>query len=170
MNVRRSIIMSIKDLARRGRYDDALAVLDANFPDKLLCAETYVLKGSLIILSSDRSPYGLNDAKVMFEKAMVMLPDSDDAVYELGMYYLNVLDNAGIAKEYLRKAENILKQKLFAVRQAIDEALDELVTSGNNSICNKKKQKLMATKNSRSKSLVDANDSVRNKKEAKKRR
>jgi tetratricopeptide (TPR) repeat protein len=125
-----SVVAVVKALSREGRYDEALTVLDASFPERLLSAEICVLKGNLILLSLAESPFELSDAKAMYEKAVELASDCDDAVFELGMYYLSFEDDAGIALGYFHRARDVLEKRLDTVKLAIDEATEELADSG----------------------------------------
>lgn len=120
-----NLITRIEALTECDQYDEALRLLDAELPEELMSPDFLILKGDLIQLGSDKTPYSIVDPKRLYERACALAPDCFDAFYELGMYHENVCDDPTAAEPYLRQAREIIQKKLGEVEEAIEECRSE---------------------------------------------
>lgn len=120
-------MLSISELSRLmadGQHERALdLILDAE-ENGTLPPSILVLKGNLILLSeSDR--FASLDPETAYVEALAIDDEYVDALVELGMYYLNVRDNAEEAKRFLQKAIEVSRRQLVDSAIGLAEAVLE---------------------------------------------
>lgn len=102
-------------------FDKALRELkriESKYP---LTPKILVMKGDTIQLSSENSPYELDDAEKAFKKALEIDSEYQEALTELGWYYLYVFNSAKRALPYFKKAFELSRGKLAESIQGIAE-------------------------------------------------
>jgi hypothetical protein len=115
-----SEIKKIRELCKKGSFDDALVLLDKTIPDIYFTEELLLLKASLIELANTEK-YGLDDVEKLLKLTVSMYPDSYDAFFEIGKYYDVIESNTAEALENFHKAKAIADKKLREVTDAIKE-------------------------------------------------
>jgi tetratricopeptide (TPR) repeat protein len=102
----------IEELKKRWpRTDDAALEVIAR-ADEATCAfprspKLWCMRGNLIELGPENSPYSLDDALTSYKRAIEIDPQFVEAWEEIGYFYRNVLDDEDNAKPYFREAERL---------------------------------------------------------------
>jgi tetratricopeptide (TPR) repeat protein len=87
--------------------NDALAYADEAVRAFPQSAKLWCIRGDLIQLSSEDSPYELADALASYERALAADPKYVEAYEEIGYYYDLVMDDEERAKPYFERAAQL---------------------------------------------------------------
>jgi tetratricopeptide (TPR) repeat protein len=105
-------LQELRSLYKEAKYDDLLAYLSTTASLRPLTVDEFLLRGRSIQLSSETSPYELEDAEKSYLSALELDSENVEARLELGWYYFAVQDDAQRALQYFQAAIVVANRQL----------------------------------------------------------
>jgi tetratricopeptide (TPR) repeat protein len=121
-----SLLDDIKTLYRDARYKDALSLIEtAEGGVGFIHPSILVWKSRCLQLAEDFGPHQFSDIEASLKQALAMDEEYIPAVIDLAYFYLNVLDDAGAAKELFERAISLCRDEMTEAVTGLAQCLAE---------------------------------------------
>ena len=117
--MKKDVYAALQRLLKAKKWEEALAQVDILLAANPLAAQLYLLRGQLIQLQGESTPYALDEAEAAFKKALELNGTYFDALVELMHFYDAVCADPPKALAYAKQIKAL-------AQKALDEAGDVL--------------------------------------------
>jgi tetratricopeptide (TPR) repeat protein len=135
-----SLLDDIKTLYRDAKYKDALSLIEkAEGGAGFTHPSILVWKSRCLQLAEDSATHKFSDIEASLKQALAIDEEYIPAITDLAYFYLNVLDDAGAAKELFDRAINLCRDEMteaitgraqcLAEKESKEEALNFLLNA-----------------------------------------
>ncbi len=134
------LLDDITTLYRDAKYKEALSLIEtAERGAGFMHPSILVWKSRCIQLAADPTPYQFSDIEASLKQALAIDEEYIPAIIDLAYFYLNVLDDAGAAKELFERAISLCRDQIteaitgraqcLAEKESKEEALNFLLNA-----------------------------------------
>lgn len=120
------LLDDIKTLYREGNYKEALGLIETiEGGAGIIHPSILVWKSRCLQLAEDTAPYQFSDIEASLKRALSIDEEYLPAIIDLAYFYLNVLDDAGAAKELFERAIKLCREEVTEVITGLAQCLAE---------------------------------------------
>ena len=112
---------ALKTMLEARRWTEALAKVDEMLASNPCAAQLHLLRGQLLQLQNEHTPYTLDDAALALQNALALDDTYFDALVELMHFYDAVCPDMRKAVAYATQVKTIALQALDEARAVLDD-------------------------------------------------
>ena len=116
--------VTLQRLLKAQRWEEALAQVDALLEANPFAAQLHLLRGQLIQLQDENTPYALEDAEKAFQRAVELDTTYFDGLVELMHFYDAVCPDTPKAVAYAKQIKALAQKALAEARSILDEQVE----------------------------------------------